>query len=395
MSTAFRKLPSTALRQPQDFTISVPHERIIQLHSLLQASTIGPATYESSRESREFGITTAWLEDAREKWINFDWSKVEDELNTFPQYKMSIHDKGTDFDIHFLALFSEKPNAIPLILLHGWPGSFLEFTKVLDILRTKYTPEALPYHVIVPSWPGYAFSSAPPTDENFQCEDVARIFNELMIQLGFSSGYVAQGGDLGSRVARILAVKYPEAKAAHLNYCSMVDPGNIDEARYSATEKAALQGVREFREKGGGYSLMHATRPSTIGLALATSPLALLSWVGEKFLAWTDDDPPLDEILTSVSLYWLTRCFATTIYPYRERFASKVTAGSPEYYIHRPMGYSWFPKDMGSVPRAWIETTGNLAFFREHDRGGHFAALEQPRLFLEDVEDFIAGLHLA
>lgn len=317
---------------------------------------------------------------------------MEKELNSFPQYTTKINDNGTDFDIHFMALFSEKTDAMPVILLHGWPGSFLEFLAIVETLRTKYTPETLPYHVVVPSWPGFAFSSPPPLNKDFQTEDVARIFNKLMVQLGFSSGYVAQGGDLGSKIARILAVKHPEAKAAHLNYCFMQDPGNIPESSYSAAENEGLRHSQTFVTMGSGYGLEQATKPSTLGLAISSSPLALLSWIGEKFLDWTDETPSVDEILRSVSLYWLTDCFATTLYPYRERFTGKPGAGNPEFYINRPMGFSWFPKEIGAVPRAWIETTGNLVFFREHSRGGHFAALEQPELLLSDLEDFIAGL---
>lgn len=319
--------------------------------------------------------------------------QVEKELNSFPQYKMQVNDLDCDFDIHFVGLFSEKPDAVPIILLHGWPGSFLEFLPMLELLQTKYTPQTLPYHIIVPSWPGYAFSSPPPLDRDFKTEDVARIFNKLMIQLGFASGYVAQGGDLGSKLARILAVTYPEAKAAHLNYCYMQKPSSISKEEYSAAEVEGLKRNETFTTMGSAYGLEQATKPSTIGLALSTSPLALLSWLGEKYLDWSDESPSLDEILKSVSLYWLTECFATTIYPYRERFTGQPGAGNPKFYITKPMAFSWFPKEIGAVPRAWIETTGNLVYFNEHKRGGHFAALEQPEALLGDLEAFVAAYY--
>ena len=317
---------------------------------------------------------------------------MEARINSVPNFPICIEDKQSSFDIHFLALFSDKHNAVPVILLHGWPGSFLEFLEIFELFRAKYTPETLPYHIIVPSWPGYGFSSPPPTDNDFSSEDVARTFDKLMNQLGFGGGYIAQGGDLGSKVARILAVKYSSIKAVHLNYCFMPDPGGISESNYSTAEMESLAHSQDFILMGSAYSIAQATRPSTIGFTLSSSPIALLAWVGEKFLDWADEAISIEKILMSVSLYWLTDCVATWMYPYRERFSLPPVAGNPDFYIHKPMGFSWFPKEIGAVPRAWIEKTGNLVFFRPHKQGGHFAALENPVVLLEDLEDFIASL---
>ncbi|KAJ4154418.1 hypothetical protein NW765_015175 [Fusarium oxysporum] len=136
---------------------------------------------------------------------------------------------------------------------------------------------------------------------------------------------------------------------------------------------------------------MHATRPSTIGLILSSSPLALLAWVGEKFLSWSDEDPPLEEILTSVSLYWLTDSFPTSIFPYRQRFDPDYPGAHdhPKWKISKPLGYSWFPFELAPIPVSWVKTTGNLVFWRDHKRGGHFAALERPEELLKDFEEFI------
>jgi microsomal epoxide hydrolase len=146
---------------------------------------------------------------------NISRRKTEDFINSFPNFTLEIADETGPQNIHFISLISQKPDAIPLILLHGWPGSFLEFIPLLDILRTKYTPETLPYHVIVPSLPGFAFSSAPPLDRDFRTEDVARIFNILMTDLGFGVGYVAQGGDVGSKIARVMAAEHESCKVLH------------------------------------------------------------------------------------------------------------------------------------------------------------------------------------
>jgi microsomal epoxide hydrolase len=147
--------------------------------------------------------------------VNISRRKTEDLINSFPNFTLDIADESGPTTIHFVSLMSQKPDAIPIILLHGWPGNFLEFLPILDILRRNYTPETLPYHIIVPSLPGYAFSSPPPLDRDFRLEDVARIFNTLMTELGYGDGYVAQGGDVGSKVARVMAAEYGSCKALH------------------------------------------------------------------------------------------------------------------------------------------------------------------------------------
>jgi microsomal epoxide hydrolase len=164
------------------------------------------------------------------------------------------------------------------------------------------------------------------------------------------------------------------------------DAGEITEA-----EKKGLERTSEFKRLGSAYALTHATKPSTIGLVLSTSPLALLVWIGEKFRDWTDEDPSLQEILTSVSLYWLTDTFPTAIYPYRQLFTPGNVGAheNPDWKITKPMGFSWFPYELAPIPKSWVETTGNLVFHRAHDRGGHFAALERPEVLLRDFQDFV------
>jgi microsomal epoxide hydrolase len=316
---------------------------------------------------------------------------VEAEINSFPNYHLPITHDGSSFDIHFVALFSERKDAVPILMLHGWPGSFLEFLPILRLLTNKYTPSSLPYHIVVPSLPGYAYSSPPPLDADFRLEDVSQILDELMVQLGFSSGFAVQGGDIGSKLARVMGGVHPHAKAIHLNFGIMPDPGNIPDSSYNALEIEGIVRAQNFKRMGSAYAVEHATRPSTIGLALSTNPLALLAWIGEKFLEWTDDDLPLETVFADVTLYWLTDCFATTLYPYRQLFTPGVIGAheNPAWHIDKPMGFSWFPKEIAPVPRAWIAVTGNLVFFRQHQKGGHFAALENPDVLLKDLEDFI------
>ena len=162
-------------------------------------------------------------------------------------------------------------------------------------------------------------------------------------------------------------------------------------ADISQAEKKGLERARDFERLGSAYALTHATKPSTIGLVLSSSPLTLLVWIGEKFRDWTDEDPSIQEILTSVSLYWLTDTFPTSIYPYRQLFTPGNMGAheNPEWKITKPLGYSWFPYELAPIPRAWVQTTGNLVFFREHEHGGHFAALERPEVLLGDFQEFV------
>jgi microsomal epoxide hydrolase len=318
---------------------------------------------------------------------------VEAKINSFPNFKLAVDHNNDTYQIHFAALFSSKPDAVPVMMLHGWPGSFLEFLPILQLLADKYTPETLPYHIVVPSLPGYTLSSPPPKDKDFKIEDAAFIVDTLMRKLGFEkSGYVVQGGDVGSKIARVLGgTTNNVAKAVHLNYCIMPDPINIPETVYGGLERAGIERAKWFKSIGSAYALEHATRPSTIGLVLSSSPIALLAWIGEKLLEWTDDTPDLHTILEDVTLYWLTNCASTCLWPYRQLFTPGNIGAheNPEWHIHKPLGFSWFPKEIAPIPKTWVETTGNLVWHRQHDKGGHFAALERPDVLLADFEDFV------
>ena len=245
------------------------------------------------------------------------------------------------------------------------PGSFLEFLPILSLFKEQYSPADLPYHLIVPSLPGYTLSSGPSLTTNLNCETVARIMDRMMVGLGFESGYIAQGGDVGSIVSVLLAENHEACKSIHLNMLIVNPPSDFNPD--SITDPLEQQGLalgQRFSSSGMAYAMEHGTRPSTIGLALSASPLSLLAWIGEKFLDWTDQEPPLDDILASVTLYWFTESFPRSLYPYRELTAVRANMK----YIEKPFGFSWFPKDLGSMPKSWIEKAGNLVFFSQHQQ---------------------------
>ncbi|KAB8072527.1 Alpha/Beta hydrolase protein [Aspergillus leporis] len=386
MAHTFNQIPSGAKVNPSLFKVNISDEQIQELQLLVKLSKIAPPTFEGLQPDRKYGITTEWLANAKEIWKDYDWRSVEHHINSFPQFTYEIE----GLNIHFVGVFSEKQDAIPIVFLHGWPGNFLEFLPLLSLIREKYTPATLPYHFIVPSHPGYTFSSGPPLDKDFGTQDVARVVNKIMANLGFESGYVAQGGDIGAKVARILAVDYDACKAVHLNACFIKKPDNVPESAITEVEKSNLARAEWFSSFGMGYYVEHGTRTSTIGNAISTNPVALLAWVGEKFLDWPDGPLPLDVILEAVSLYWFTETFPRSIYTYREGFPPPeiMHAQDSRWYIRKPFGFSYFPMELLPVPRAWVETTGDLVFHREHEKGGHFAALERPQDLLNDVIAF-------
>lgn len=223
--SSFSDLPPETSINPKPFKAHVSDQDLSDFKQLLKLSKIGPMTYENSvadvKDFTSFGISRDWLAQTKTYWeTKYDWRKTEDRINAYPNFIVPIQDAETNFtfDIHFIALFSKKPDAVPLLLLHGWPGSPLEFLGALSVLMEKYTPDTLPYHIVVPSLPGYAYSSGPPLDRNFDTEGIARVVDRLMVGLGFGSGYITQGGDIGSFVSRVLAVRMESCLAAHCEW---------------------------------------------------------------------------------------------------------------------------------------------------------------------------------
>ena len=263
----------------------------------------------------------------------------------------------------------------------------------MSLVSEEYAPESLPYHLIVPSIPGFTFSSGPPVGRSIETPTVAQILDKLMANLGFAHGYVATGGDIGSSIARILASKNFDSRCrgALINFCAMRNPpAYIADSALSEQDYQFIERGKRFLATGYAYAMEHGTRTSTIGLVLGSNPLALLAWMGEKYLEWSDNDPSLDTILEAVSLYWFTNTIARCLYTYRQYYEGKASShDSPQYYIDKPFGYLLFPKEIMPVPKAWAETTGDLSFFRQHDAGGHFAALECPAESKRDMEEFL------
>ncbi|KAF1926207.1 putative epoxide hydrolase [Didymella exigua CBS 183.55] len=370
--------PSSA----KPFTLNIPDQDIDEWRQLLTLSKLAPETWEGSHEDGRYGVTHKWLRETKDYWLNtYDWRAEERRINSFPNYRMAID----GVDVHFVALFSSKKDAIPIQLLHGWPGSFVEFLPMLNLIRTQY-PDAkdLPYHIIVPSLPGYPLSPRP-TDRDWTMEESSTVLNQLMVNLGFTK-YIAQGGDVGSFVAQSSAARYDECVGIHLNMFT----GQTDNLELSELEKKSIASAQAWQETGIAYAQEHATRPSTIGSVLSSNPLALLAWIAEKLIEWTDTTPPLDHILTNITLYWYTSSILTSLYPYRQLFSKVLGAAAvPNVYISKPTGFSFFPHELSPGFKRVVEKGVNLVTYEEHEHGGHFAALEQPEALWGDVEAYV------
>jgi pimeloyl-ACP methyl ester carboxylesterase len=317
----------------------------------------------------------------------YDWRASEARLNRLPHFRTTIDGLG----IHFIHVRSAYQRATPLILTHGWPGSFVEFEKVIPALADPPDP-ADAFHVVVPSLPGYGFSDKP-SEPGWGVERIARTWGTLMDRLGYPR-FGAQGHDWGTSISTSIAQQYPDRMIGiHLvPPLAAPDPATFDDL--TDTERTALTDLESGGSSGDGYSLEQSTRPQTIGYGLVDSPAALCAWIIEKFQAWTDSDGDLesvltrDELLDNLMLYWLSGTGASSARLYWESFDEVRTRFHDKNTdtVSVPTGCSIFPKENPRPSRRWAEQRfTNIRYWNEPLRGGHFAAFEQPDLFVDEV----------
>ncbi|MGH3169815.1 MAG: epoxide hydrolase family protein [Trebonia sp.] len=327
------------------------------------------------------GAPLSYMRDLCGYWAaEYDWRSTQDRLNRIPQFTTRID----GLDIHFAHVRSSRPGAVPLIMTHGWPGSFLEFEQVLAPLSDEF-------HLVVPSLPGYGFSGKPDAP-GWGIHRIARAWAELMDRLGYRR-FLAQGSDWGTSVTTSLALRHPD-RLLGIHLVPPLAPPAGDPAGFTGPERAALAELEERTRDGSGYSAVQGTRPQTIGYALADSPAALCAWIAEKLWAWTDHDGDLshvltaDQVLDNITLYWLTRSGASSARLYRESIAevSEWFTSAAGDAVTVPAGCSVFPKEVPRPSRRWAgRRFTNIVHWNEPPRGGHFAAWEQPGLFAEEV----------
>lgn len=348
----------------------------------------GPQTVDDWSQ----GVPLAYLQDLCDYWADgYDFG-VADRIGRFPGFRTTLTGGGDEpLDIHVLHVRSPEPDAFPIVLTHGWPGSVVEFLDVLGPLTDPAAHGGDPadaFHVVAPSLPGYGWS-AKPTRPGWGVPRIAEAWDELMVGLGYER-YGAQGGDWGAAVTTALAQARPEHVAGiHVNMVNVgPDRDTLDDL--TDDEKRALAAMDEHRRTGMGYSTQQSTRPQTLGYGLDDSPVGQAAWIVEKFWAWCDHDGTpdstlsRDQMLDDISLYWFTQTATSSARLYWESFG-----GAPTGDIAVPSGISNFPGEIWRPSRRWAERRfTDLRWYRDLPRGGHFAAWEQPELFVEELRGF-------
>ncbi len=379
------------------FRIDVPEAALVDLRRRVLA-TRWPDRETVIDQSQ--GVQLAKIQALARYWgTDYDWRKAEATLNGLPQFVTTID----DLDIQFVHVRSRHPNALPLIMTHGWPGSIFELVKVIGPLTdpTAYGGRAEDaFDLVLPSMPGYGFSGKP-TDTGWGPDRIARAWDVLMKRLGYTR-YVSQGGDWGSVVADVMARQAPAGLLGiHVNMPATV-PANVAKALnngdpapagLSAEEKAAFDSLSTFFTKNAGYGVMMVTRPQTVGYGLSDSPIGLAAWMYDKFSQWTysggepERSLTKDEMLDDITLYWLTNSAISSAQLYWENNNNNFSAVAQKTAeISIPVGVTVFPGEIYRAPQSWTKQAyRNLIYFNEVDKGGHFAAWEQPELFAAEL----------
>jgi pimeloyl-ACP methyl ester carboxylesterase len=375
-----------------EFSIDVPEAELGDLRARLQRARWPE---RETVEDWSQGVPLAYLQELCGYWADgYDWRAAETRLNAMPQFRTVID----GLRIHFLHVRSPHPEALPLVVTHGWPGSIIEFLKVVGPLTdpTAHGGDAADaFHVVCPSLPGYGFSDKPARP-GWGVERIAAAWAALMSRLGYQR-YGAQGSDWGTSISARIGQQDPGHVAGiHLTPpLAPPDPATFDDL--TEGERAALASLEQSAEWDSGYSEEQATRPQTIGYALVDSPTALCAWIIEKFWAWTDCDGhpenvlTRDDLLDNIMLYWLPRAGASSARLYWEsiRQVNQWISGATTDTVAVPTGCSIFPKELQRPSRRWAEKRfPDIRYWNEPDRGGHFAAFEQPELFVDEVRSF-------
>ncbi|HET8711012.1 MAG TPA: alpha/beta fold hydrolase [Spongiibacteraceae bacterium] len=367
------------------FRIDIPQ---IKLDWIAQRLRDAPWPDVPEGEPWYFGTDDKALRELVAYWLrDYDWREHEAAFNALPQFVALVD----DYDIHFIHVRGAGENPRPLLLSHGWPGSFAEFMKVIEPLTN---PEKFggnrddAFSVVIPSLPGYGFSSKPKTA--IGPRTIAKLFDKLMTDVLGYDNYVAQGGDWGSAISSWLGYEGKGCAAVHLNFVMIWRAGSARPE--TSEEKAAMQHAKAFWKNENGYMVLQSTKPLTLSYAMHDSPLGVAAWLLEKFHRWSDkvDDDvwsafSKDEIITDIMLYLVTDTFGSASWLYNGVYKEPVP---DDAYVRRPTGIALFPKEIAALPRSLVAKSFNIVQWHEMPRGGHFAALEQPELFVDDLRQF-------
>ena len=379
----------------EKFTINVSDSLLADLSRRLDA-TRWPDELENV--GWELGSSLGYMKSLADYWRNgYHWRRQEATLNQLPQYRVALD----GFHVHFVHVRSKHPKPLPLIITHGWPGSFVEMVKLIPLLTD---PEAHggsaedAFDVIVPSLPGYGFSDRP-TERGMNPLKVAALWARLMTELGYER-FAAQGGDWGSTISTAIGFNHAQRIIGiHLNYIAgrFLFGGTLNQTPDDETSKSYLAELRAWADMEGGYSHLQGTKPQTLAYALNDSPIGLAAWIFEKFRTWSDCNGELesiftrDELLTDVMIYWVTETLNSSARLYYESRVQPLQLSTANR-VEVPVAVAVFPKEIPMPPRALAERGFNIQRWTLMPRGGHFAAMEQPALLAQDIREFFRPL---
>ncbi|MFN8628171.1 MAG: epoxide hydrolase [Candidatus Binatia bacterium] len=378
----------------EPFRIDVPQSVLDDLKQRL-ARTRLPDQVNDGNWS--YGTDRAYLKDLIDYWrTTYDWRAAERALNQFRQFRAVVDGLG----LHFIHQPGIGPQPLPLLISHGWPGSIVEFTKIIGPLTdpARYGGDpADAFDVIAPSLPGYGFSDHP-SEPGMHPGKIAELFAGLMRELGYAR-FGAQGGDWGAMISTCLAQQYPaRIVGVHLNMVLAFPPDEANPtAGLSESQMVALMEMERFKQEETGYQSIQGTKPQTLGYALNDSPAGLAAWIVEKFRTWTDCHGDVesrigkDELLTNITLYWVTETATSSARLYREAM-QRGWFPPRGFRIEVPTGCAIFPGEIFRPPRAWVERSFNVQHWTEFPAGGHFAAMEEPEALVGDIRTFFRPL---
>src|SRR5450755_2400062 len=379
----------------EKLTIQIPHAVLKDLAHRLDA-TRWPDEIEGA--GWEFGSNLSYIRSLTDYWRHgYDWRREEAALNQLPHYRIALD----GFHIHFVHLRGKGPTPMPLILTHGWPGSFLEMIKLIPMLTDPAahggrTEDA--FDVVVPSLPGYGFSDRPSA-RGMDPKKIAELWARLMRELGYVR-FGAQGGDWGSAISIALGLDYAERMIGiHLNYIAgrFLLGGTLNHTPEDDLGRTYVEQLRAWYDAEGGYSHEQGTKPQTLSYGLNDSPVGLAAWIVEKFRSWSDCGGDVervftrDELLTNVMIYWVTETIHSSARLYHESRQRPLSLSQTNRVVP-PVAVALFPKEIPVPPRALAERGLNVARWTEMPRGGHFAAMEQPELLAKDLREFFRSL---
>ncbi|KAI0506880.1 microsomal epoxide hydrolase [Xylaria bambusicola] len=392
------------------FKIAVPDADLEDLRERLRRTRF-PGELEGV--GNEMGAPLKDVKRLATHWAEkYDWRAAEAKLNAWPHFTTSLQADGFEpLDVHFIHVRSAREDAIPLLFVHGWPGSFLEATKILGPLSSPPDASQPAFHVVAPSLLGYGFSQASKKP-GFGADQHGEVFHKLMLRLGYEE-YATQGGDWGCMITRAMGRRYAPTyiKAQHLNLDHYPQPSLMRNpltflrtmvsafvTGFSERDKKGFERSKWFRDEGSGYHQVQGTRPQTLGYALTDSPVALLGWIYEKLVDWTDSYPwTEDEVCTWISIYWFSkagpRAAHQLYYEVKHAKATDTTTTLEQLgeWQDLKIGLSHFPKDVIILPGWWAHVMGNVVFDKNHEKGGHFAAWECPDELVGDLREMFTG----